>query len=85
MIRARPSGYFERVTSIGPESPFIGCLEAGKRTLASGDFAVQARRHWLRSLKRKVYAWFGQGWSNRLLEGFDELILKHENPVSRRI
>ena len=84
VMRARPSGYFERVQAsietIRSSLTFRlenGCWPPGISRSRQG--------HWLRSLRRRVNAWFGQGWSNRLLEGFDYLMLKNEIPVSRRI
>jgi len=41
--------------------------------------------HWLRSLRRKVFAYLGQGWMGYLLEGFDSLLARGINPVSRSI
>lgn len=84
VMRARPSDYFQRVqASIKTvRSSIASRLEHGRWP---PGISRCRQGHWLRSLRRRVYAWFGQGWSNRLLEGFDELILIRENPVSRRI
>lgn len=41
--------------------------------------------HWLKSLRRQVMAWFGQGYMGRLLSCFDRLILLGRIPVSRAI
>ncbi len=84
VLRVRLSGYFERVQA--PISAVRSCI---RFRLAHGRWPPGGSRcrhgHWLRSLSRKVCAWFGQGWSNRLVEGFDELLRRGENPVNRRI
>lgn len=84
VLRVRPSGYFERVQA--PISAVRSCISF---RLAHGRWPPGGSRcrhgHWLRSLSRKVCAWFGQGWINRLVEGFDELLRRGENPVNRRI
>jgi hypothetical protein len=84
VMRARPSGYFERVqASIETVRSSIAFrLEYG-RWPAGASRSRQG--HWLRHLGRRVCARFGQGWSKRLMEGFDELMLRNENPVCRRI
>lgn len=84
VMRVRPSGYFERVqASIETIRSCIGLrLEKGRWP---PGMSRSRQGHWLRSLSRTVLARFGQGWSDRLLEGFDELMERGENPVSRRI
>lgn len=84
VMRARPSDYFERVqASVETVRSSIAFRLENGRWPAGNSRSRQG--HWLRSLRRKVNAWFGQGWNRRLLEGFDCLILKNEIPVSRRI
>jgi DNA-directed RNA polymerase subunit RPC12/RpoP len=84
VMRARPTDYFERVqASIKTVRSSIAFRLENGRWPPGGSRCRQG--HWLRSLTRRVYARFGQGWSKRLLEGFDELILKNEIPVCRRI
>ncbi len=84
VIRARPSDYFKRVqASIETVRSSIAFRLEHARWPAGTSRSRQG--HWLRSLTRRVCARFGQGWSNRLMEGFDELMLKNENPISRRI
>jgi len=84
VMRARPSGYFERLqSSVEKIRSSIAFRLENCRWPPGGSRSRQG--HWLRSLSRKVCAYFGQGWSSRLLEGFDELMHKGENPVSRRI
>jgi hypothetical protein len=84
VLRARPSDYFPRFqTSIETiRSSIAHRLETGRWPPG----ASRSRQgHWLRSLSRRVCAYFGQGWSNRLLESFDEFALRGRNPVCRRI
>ena len=84
VIRVRPSGYFKRV-----QAPVLAIRSCIRFRIENGRWPPGGSRsrcgHWLRSLARKVSAWFGQRWSNRLLEGFDELVRRGENPVRRRI
>ena len=84
VMRARPSGYLERLqASVETVRTCIAFrLETG-RWPPGGSRSRQG--HWLRSLTRKVSAYFGQAWSSRLLEGFDVLLHRGENPVCRRI
>lgn len=84
VMRVRPAGYFERVqTSIETIRSCIGFrLEHGRWPMGSSR---QRQGHWLRSLNRRVYAWFGREWSKRLLGGFDRLVSIGVNPVCRRI
>ena len=84
VMRARPVDYFERIQS--SVETIRSCIsfrvEHGRWP---AGISRSRQGHWLKSLTRRVHAWFGHGWSNRLLEGFDYLTLKNENPVSRRI
>jgi hypothetical protein len=84
VMRARPVGYFARVQASVEtvRSSIAFRLEHG-RWPSGGSRSRQG--HWLRSLSRRVCARFGRGWSKRLLEGFDKLMLERETPVSRRI
>jgi hypothetical protein len=84
VMRARPSGYLERLqVSVETVRTCIAFrLEQGRWPPGGSR---PRRGHWLRSLTRKVRAYFGQGWSSRLLEGFDVLLHRGENPVCRRI
>ena len=83
MIRARPSGYFERIqSSIETIRSTISFRLENGRWPPGGSRSRQG--HWLRSLSRKVCAWFGRG-SGSLMDGFDGLLHRGENQVSRRI
>ncbi len=84
VVRIRPSGYFPRFqASVDTIRSSIAFRLANDRW--PGDIPRSRQGHWLRSLKRRVNALLGQRWSRRLLEGFDELMLKNEPPVCRRI
>jgi hypothetical protein len=84
VFRLRPDGYWKR---------FQASIAAIRERLAHRlnhskwipDLPRSRQRHWLRALRRKVCACLGQGWCDRLLEGFDSLILRGEIPVSRSI
>ena len=84
VMRARPSGHFKRVqASIETVRSSIAFrLEHGRWP---AGISRSRQGHWVRSLRRRVSARFGQGWSKRLLEGFDELMLRNEIPICRRI
>lgn len=84
VLRARPSDYFSRF-----QAPIETIRSSIAHRLETGRWPPNSSRsrqgHWLRSLSRKACAYFGQGWGNRILERFDELILRGQNPVCRRI
>jgi hypothetical protein len=84
VMRVRPSGYFERVQASIETIRSCISLRLEKGRWPPG-ISRSRQGHWLRSLSRTVLARFGQGWSGRLLEGFDELMERGETPVSRRI
>lgn len=84
VIRLKPKGYFKR---------FQTCIEAIRRSigqrLLTGGWSGQSSRsrcgHWLRSLRRKAKAYFGNGFGGDLLEAFDRLYRMGKVPVSRAI
>jgi hypothetical protein len=84
VMRLRPSDYFKRI-----QAPIETIRSSIAFRLVNGRWPPGGSRsrqgHWLRSLSRKVCAWLGQGWGNRLVEWFDELMRRGETPVSRRI
>jgi len=84
VVRVRPGGYFPRFqASIETIRSSIAVrLEDGRWPRGGSR---QRQGHWLRSLRRRVGAFLGQGWKSRLLEGFDSLMLDNESPVCRRI
>jgi len=84
VMRLRPSGFFMRF-----QASIVAIRSSIAFRLENGRWPPGCSRtrqgHWLRSLYRKTLAYFGQGWKNRLPEGFDFLIRIDEIPVSRRI
>ena len=86
VLRLRPSGYFKR---------FQATIETIRSSIAfrlqNGRWPqglLRARQgHWLRSLRRKTLAYFGQGWKGRLLEplleGFSNpyTTIRHGEPL----
>jgi len=82
VLRMRPAGYFPR---------FQASIKVIRSRIAhrvqSGRWIVGISRsrqgHWLTSLRRKVRAYLGQGWMDRLVEGFDRLVQMKVTPVSR--
>jgi hypothetical protein len=84
VVRVRPGGYFSRFqASIETVRSSIALRLENGRWPPGGS--RQRQGHWLRSLRRRVCAFFGQGGKKRLLEGFDSLMLNNEPPVCRRI
>jgi hypothetical protein len=84
VLRLRPSDYFKRI-----QAPIETIRSSIAFRLVNGRWPPGGSRsrqgHWLRSLSRKVCAYFGQVLGNRLVEWFDELMRRGETPVSRRI
>lgn len=84
VLRSRPSGYFSRF-----QAPVERIRSSIVYRLQNGRWPPESSRsrqgHWLRSVYRKTMAYFGQGWKDRLVEGFDHLVRMNEIPVSRRI
>jgi hypothetical protein len=84
VIRLRPEGYLSHF-----QAPIDTIRHKLSFRLRYGRWPPGASRsrqgHWLRSLRRKVLAYFGQTFKERLLEGFDHLLSRGINPVSRSI
>lgn len=84
VIRLRPDGYFNRF-----QAPIDIIRFSISHRLRYGRWPPRLSRsrqgHWLKSLRRKISAYLGQGWKERLLEGFDHLLSRGINPVSRSI
>ena len=84
VIRLRPKGYFSRF-----QAPIDAIRSSLSRRIRHGRWPPGVSRsrqgHWLRALRRKISAYLGQGWKDRLLEGFDHLLARGINPVSRSI
>jgi hypothetical protein len=84
VMRARPSGYLERMQASVEAIRTCIALRLEHGRWPSGG-SRQRQGHWLRSLTRKVCAWFPREWGGRLLEGFDRLVSIGVNPVCRSI
>jgi DNA-directed RNA polymerase subunit RPC12/RpoP len=84
VIRMRPDGYFSRF-----QTPVTEIRSRLSERLRMGRWppGMSHRRqgHWLRALKRRVLACLGQGWVERLMEGFERLLGMGQIPVSRSI
>jgi hypothetical protein len=84
IVKLKPKGYFSR---------FQASIETIRSSISyrlkKGRWPPGLSRprqgHWLRSLRRKILAYLGQGWKGRVLEGFDHLLSRGINPVSRSI
>lgn len=84
VITMRPSSHYSRVQSSREtiRSALQHRINTG-RWPDSGDGARM--RHWLRNLKRQVMVILGCSWSSGLMAGYDKLMEKGRNPVSRSI
>jgi hypothetical protein len=80
----RPVGYFPRF-----QSPIHQIRRSLACRLKTGRWPPSTSRsrqgHWLRALSRKVLAFLGLGFMDRLLDGFDRLIEMGQIPVSRSV
>ena len=84
VIRLKPQGYFAR---------FQSCIATIRAAIAEllrenrcprGVFRTR-QGHWLKALKRKARAYFGDPFQNHLLAAFDRLAGMGKIPVSRSI
>ena len=84
VIRLKPQGYFDRFqSSIETIRSIIrGLVE---RKLPFSAVSRTRKAHWLKALKRKVRAYFGDPFEHHLLAAFDRLIEMGKIPVSRSI
>jgi len=84
VLRLRPVGYLSRF-----QAPIDTIRSILSYCLNYGRWPPGVSRcrsgHWLRALRRKVLAYLGQVWKDRLLQGFDHLLARGINPVSRSI
>jgi len=84
VIRLKPQGYFDRFQSrVDTIRSIIGNL-IDKKPSHSGVSRTR-KAHWLKALKRKAGAYFGNCFQGHLLEAFDLLIGMGKIPVSRSI
>ncbi len=84
VICLKPRGYFRRFQSSIETTRSIICDLLEKKLSC---FRVSRTRsgHWLKALKRKAMAYFGDPFQHHLLEAFDRLVVMGKIPVSRSI
>jgi len=84
VIRLRPEGYFRRFqASIDTIFCSLTCRLTKGRYLAG--ISRSRQRYWLVGLIRNTAAYFGNAWSNRLVEAFSLLQAMGKVPVSSSI
>jgi hypothetical protein len=84
VIRLKPQGYFDRFQSTVDAIRSIICGLLKKDRCLSGVCRTR-QAHWLKALKRKARAYFGDPFEHHLLSAFDRLIEMGKIPVSRSI
>lgn len=84
VMKQRPEGYFERF-----QAPIRSIRSSLAFRLKTGTWPPGSSRsragHWLRSLRRKIHAYWGAQWKDGPIAGFDLLIEQGIVPVSRSI
>jgi len=84
VMRMRPRGYFSRF-----QAPIETIRASIFNRLKSGKWLSNLSRtrqaHWLRSFKRRVFAYFGGAKAIGLDEAFDHFVAQGVTPVSRSI
>ena len=81
VMRLRPKGYFRCFQAS------IACIyESLSRRIGYGRYqpglSRSRQRHWMRALQRQVAAYLGEGFRDRLLEGFSVLLQRGRVPVA---
>jgi hypothetical protein len=84
VIRLKPHGYFRRFQSRIETIRSVICDLVEKKPPFSGVSRTR-KAHWLKALKRRVRAYFGDPFEHNLLAAFDRLIAMGKIPVSRSI
>ena len=84
VIRLKPQGYFDRFQSSIATIRSTMCALLKKNRCPSGVCRTR-QAHWLKALKRKASAYFGDPFQYHLLAAFDRLIDIGKIPVSRSI
>jgi hypothetical protein len=84
VMRLRPAGYFARF-----QASRRRIFASISQRLISGRYLPELsrsrQRHWVRALQRQVRALLGEGYRERLLEGFEALVQQGRVPVAARI
>jgi len=84
VIRLKPHGYFDRFQSSIETIRAVICDLVDKKLSFSGVSRTR-KAHWLKALKRKARAYFGDPFQHSLPEAFDRLMEMGKIPVSRAI
>lgn len=84
VIRLKPQGYFDRFQSSIETIRSTIDDQLEKNRCPSGVCRTR-QAHWLKALKRKALAYFGDPFQHHLLEAFDRLVVMGKIPVSRSI
>ena len=84
VMRLRPKGYFKRFQAS------IACIyESLSQRIGYGWYqpgiSRSRQRHWIRALQRQVAAYLGEGFRERLLEGFSALLQRGRVPVASNL
>lgn len=84
VMRLRPQGYFKRFQAS------IACIHASlSQRIGCGSYqpgiSRSRQRHWIRALQRQVAAYLGEGFRERLLEGFSTLLQRGHVPVATNL
>jgi hypothetical protein len=84
VMRLRPKGYWSRFQATAAR--IRDCLAHRLRTGRWPPGLSRGRQgHWFTALKRRVFAYLGGAWTQRLMEGFERLLTMGQIPVSRSI
>lgn len=80
----RPKGYFLRFQA--SIQRIYACL---RQRLVESRYAAgisrSRQRHWMRALQRQVAAYLGEGFRDRMLEGFSALLERGGVPVASNL
>jgi len=84
VMRLRPKGYFQRFQAS------IACIYASlSQRIGDGSYpsgiSRSRQRHWMRALQRQVAAHLGEGFRDRMLEGFSALLERGGVPVASNL
>jgi hypothetical protein len=84
VMRLRPKGYFARFQA--SIQRIYACL---RQRFIEGRYdsriSRSRQRHWIRALQRQVAAYLGEGFRERLLEGFSTLLQRGQVPVATNL
>ena len=84
VIRLKPRGFFDRFQS-PVETIRVAISGLVQREPSHSGVSRTRKAHWLKALKRKATAYFGDPSRDCLLAAFDRLIEMGKIPVSRAI